>query len=145
MKKQIAPGEIYDGRQYRLTVNDKKKVSISMENIEQRKEEAKAEAGKLIDAKKEKLGKKYGLTKRDAMAQAVLSVQRSSEDYRLGIGQGKLDRLTGNDYQNWRATPEYNMGYHEGFLEKLPAIIDQASFNPNLYAAQQIRNQKGGG
>ena len=64
-----------------------------------------------IEENKNKLRKKYGLKKRDAVA----SFHKGSLEYHRGVGQGRLDQLSGLPYDEKRLNPEYNMGYHQGF------------------------------
>ncbi|MFA7121626.1 MAG: hypothetical protein WC277_09100 [Bacilli bacterium] len=117
--------ETYDGITYILTPSDRKKIAPGTV------EELKAEAAAKIDAQKEKLGRRYGIVKRDAVGSAL----RSSEGYRLGLGQGKLDRYNGLGYSEQRGSPEYNLGYNEGWHDNPSGWLwDALKSNPNFRA-----------
>lgn len=117
----------YDGITYLLTPNDLKKV------VPGTTAELKAQAAAKIDAQKERLGKRYGLAKRDAVGAAL----RSTHDYRLGLGQGKLDRYNDLPYTDQRRTPEYNLGYNEGWHDNPHGwLADALKGNPNFQAAR---------
>lgn len=116
-----------DGVTYVLTPNDLKKVAPGTAA------ELKAEAAAKIDAQKEQLGRRYGIVKRDAVGNAL----RLTRDYRLGLGQGKLDRYNDQPYTAQRGSPEYNLGYHEGWHDNPSGWLkDALKGNPNFQAAQ---------
>jgi len=118
--------ETYDGTTYALTPSDRKKIAPGTV------EELKAEAAAKIDAQREKLGRKYGIAKRDAVANALTL----SEGYRLGLGQGKLDRYNDLDYSEQRESPEYNLGYYTGWHDNPSGWLkDALKSNPNFQAA----------
>lgn len=115
-----------DGITYVLTPSDLRKVAPGTVD------ELKAEAAAKIDAQKEKLGKRYGIVKRDAVGSAL----RRSWGYRLGLGQGKLDRYNGLPYSDQRGTPEYNLGYNEGWHDNPSGWLkDALKTNPNFQVA----------
>lgn len=119
-----------DGITYVLTPSDQKKIAPGTAA------ELKAEAAAKVDARKEQLGKRYGLVKRDAVGAAL----RLTHDYRLGLGQGKLDRYNGLGYAEQRKTPEYNLGYNEGWHDNPSGWLkDALKANPNFKAAQARR------
>lgn len=81
----IAPDvteKVYDGKTYVLTPSDLKKVTVKEDDIPRLLEEWDKE-------NKEKLGKKWGLKKRDYAG----ALQRNTESYKLGLGQGRLGQL----------------------------------------------------
>lgn len=122
----------YDGRIYLLTPSDRRKIAPGTV------EELKARAAALVDAQREKLGRKYGLTKRDAVANALTL----SEGYRRGLGQGKLDRYNEVEYSEQRGSPEYNLGYYTGWHDN-PAgwLQDALRTNPNFQVAAAARRE----
>lgn len=123
---QIIP----DGITYVLTPSDLKKIAPGTAA------ELKAEAAAKIDAQKEKLGKRYGIVKRDAVGSAL----RRTQGYRLGLGQGKLDQYNGLPYSDQRRSPEYNLGYNEGWHDNPSGWLkDALKANPNFKAAQARR------
>lgn len=125
LQKKMIDGATYNGETYALTKTDMKKVS------EKDLETLKAEAAAEIDADKERLGKRYAIRKRDAVASCL----RVTREYRRGLGQGKLDKLNGQDYASERFGPDYNLGYHEGYAEEVFRIKDEAEHNPNMWMA----------
>lgn len=122
---QAIVGETYDGVTYRMTRNDLKKVVPEDERLK-----AAAEALAALDAEKARLGRKYPLRKRELARQQLMS----SPEYRLGLGQGKLDRIRGVSYTEARTTSAYNMGYHEGWNDNPSHWKQQRATNPNFWA-----------
>lgn len=57
--------------------------------------------------------KGWSMGKRDYM----LQILRDDPEYKMGIGQGRVDAHTGTDYQKEKLTNKYNLGYHLGFTE----------------------------
>ncbi len=123
LQKKMIDGATYDGETYALTATDLKKVSPK--DLETLKEEAAAE----IDADKDRLGKRYAVRKRDAVASCL----RVTAEYRRGLGQGKLDKLNGREYASERLGPDYNLGYHEGYVMDTFDIKKEAEHNPNFW------------
>lgn len=123
--KQALAGETYDGVTYRMTTNDAKKTVP-----EEQRAELSKKALATVDADKARLGKMYGLRKREVARQNLMSAR----DYRLGLGQGKLDKIRGVSYTGARTTSEFNMGYHEGWNDNPSHWKEQREMNPNFWA-----------
>lgn len=109
---------------YQLTERDMKKA-ISEEEVEVFKAQRLAE----IDAEKKKLGKRYGLKKRDISASFV----RIGTEYARGLGQGRLDKLACLPYTEERDNKNFNLGYYTGYTENPRNYLDgmKQTGNPN--------------
>jgi len=107
-------------RIYQITDRDRKKILTP--------EQAAQMLGDVTD-RREELGKKYAVAKRNA----GLSAMRGCEEYFRGCGQGKLDRVCGLDYTTDRPNPAYNQGYYTGYNENPSGYLDAAQkSNPNF-------------
>lgn len=112
----------YDGKTYQLTPSDLKKVTIKKEDIP-------AALEKFDKENKEKLGKKFGLKKRDFAS----DIQAATAEYRQGVGQGRLDRANGLPYREKTDIPEYNHGYYNGYNANPSGYLkDAVNTNPNF-------------
>jgi hypothetical protein len=128
LKGQIVEGHVYDGETYAFSKNDYKKISSA--SPEQLKERASA----IADLDKERLGKKFGLAKRERMRQSLMP----TAEYRAGLGQGKLDKYNAKPYSEYRPHPAYNMGYYEGYDISVSATeLNDVPYNPNFHAAKK--------
>jgi len=65
-----------------------------------------------VEANKSKLGRKYGLRKRDAARRLL----KGSPEYVRGLWQGRIDAARGLNYSEERLESAYNMGYHTGYI-----------------------------
>lgn len=111
-----------DKQIYQLTKQDLKKVRMTKEQIP-------TELEKFDVENKKKLGKKFGLKKRD-FAESLL---RGTVEYRHGCGQGRLDKYLGLEYAEKTGDNAYNMGYYEGYGQKVSGWIEDAKkTNPNF-------------
>ena len=112
----------YDGITYKLTPGDMKKITKTREEL----------PGLLVkfDERKEELGKKFGLKKRDYAA----DIQAGTAEYRTGVGQGRLDRVNGKPYAQKTEIPEYNHGYYNGYKANPSGYLrDAIKTNPNFF------------
>jgi hypothetical protein len=112
---------------YRLTANDKKKIRI-------RTEEEYAKELAAFDVNKTRLGKSFGLKKRDYASRLL----RSTEPYLLGKGQGALDLAMGKPYAGQTAAQPsfqnaYKLGYYTGYTER-SNLKDLIQHNENFAA-----------
>lgn len=132
-KNKMVPGVIYDGETYQLTTSEVKRVEGITEATRQASLTAKNAE---LDAKKGKLGKGYGLAKRDAS----INSHRIGAEYQKGLGQGRLDKLNGKTYTDVRTSKEFNMGYHAGYSNNPSGYLrDALRMNPN-YQHLRIKN-----
>jgi hypothetical protein len=120
---KVVPENVdYDGVTYKLTPSDLKKIKIEVDDIPRLLEEWDKE-------NKEKLGKKWGLKKRDYAANLLTS----TKSYRLGLGQGHLDRINGIPYLEKGDDKGFNMGYFTGWNDKPSSWLpDAKKLNPNF-------------
>lgn len=122
-------------RIYQLTERDMKKA-ITEEELEAQK----AEALSAVDADKKKLGKRYGLKKRDVAASFV----RTGTEYARGLGQGRLDKLAGLPYTEERDNKNFNLGYYTGYDENpnnyLSGMKQTGNSNYTLYFENKEQN-----
>lgn len=110
-----------DRRIYELTPQDLKKVTVTKEEI--------PELLKQFDANKEKYGKKFALKKRDYAADLL----GGTKEYRLGCGQGRMDKYLGLPYAEKTDDPAYNSGYYHGYEQNIHGWIKDAKrMNPNF-------------
>lgn len=65
-----------------------------------------------IKAMAKRSRKPWGIIKRDLALRAL----RNSHDYVLGIWQGRVDAARQADYNEERFNSDYNLGYHDGYL-----------------------------
>lgn len=65
-----------------------------------------------IKAMAKRSRKPWGLLKRDMALKAL----RGTHDYTLGIWQGRVDAARGTGYSEERFSSDYNLGYHDGYL-----------------------------
>lgn len=113
--------ETMSKRIYELVKSDFKKITLTKEEIPVKLEE--------FDVNKEKLGKKFGLKKRDY----AISCMSCTKEYREGFGQGRLDKYLGLEYQEKADDKCYNLGYYKGFNENIWGWINDAKkTNPNF-------------
>ena len=121
----IAPDvteKVYDGKTYVLTPSDLKKVTVKEDDIPRLLEEWDKE-------NKEKLGKKWGLKKRDYAG----ALQRNTESYKLGLGQGRLDKINGIPYVEKGTDKAFNSGYYTGWNDNPSGWLkDAKEKNPNF-------------
>lgn len=114
--------KVYDGKTYVLTPSDLKKVTVKEADIPRLLEEWDKE-------NKEKLGKKWGLKKRDYAG----SLQRNTESYKLGLGQGRLDKINGIPYVEKGTDKAFNSGYYTGWNDNPSGWLkDAKEKNPNF-------------
>ena len=64
-----------------------------------------------VEANRAKLGRKYGLRKRDAARRLL----KGNPEYVQGLWQGRIDAARGLSYSDERLESAYNMGYHTGY------------------------------
>lgn len=124
MKRQI----------YQLTANDRKRISV-------RDAADYAAALAAFDANRDRLGRRFGLRKRDH----ALSLLRATEAYLQGKGQGSLDLANRLPYmadtnQDETFQNAYNLGYHTGYTERAN-LRDLIAHNPN-FAHLRTSNQE---
>jgi len=92
-----------DRKMYQLTAKDQRKC---------RKENRWAiEELAQIEADHAKLGKRYGLRKRDASRRLL----KGNPEYIRGLWQARIDAARGLGYSEERLESAYNMGYHAGY------------------------------
>ncbi len=65
-----------------------------------------------IKAEAKRRRKPWGLLKRDMALKAL----RYTRDYTMGLWQGRVDAARGTGYSEERFSNEYNLGYHDGYL-----------------------------
>lgn len=53
----------------------------------------------------------WGMMKRDW----ILSEMTKTQDYQMGIWQGRVDAANGLEYSEERSDTAYNLGYHRGY------------------------------
>jgi len=103
---------------YKITEKQEKKLNpIS--------EDRRVEMLKEFDAKKEKLGRRFGIAKRD-FAAGLLTTTR---EYIQGCWQGKLDNCSDLPYAEKTENKNYNLGYYRGYNENKNGYIDSAINN----------------
>ncbi len=107
---------------YTITAKQEKRLSpIS--------EERRVELLGEFDKKKDALGKKFGIAKRDYAA-GLLTTTR---EYLQGCWQGKLDNCSDLPYAEKTESKNYNLGYHRGYTENKNGYIDSAiEYNENF-------------
>lgn len=110
---------------YRLTDNDIKKATI--ETLAQYQAELAA-----FDAHKARLGKRFGLAKRQRASELL----RRTRAYYAGKGNGALDLAEGRPYAAKRCDVEefanaYNLGYYTGY-SSVSDLRDLITHNPNF-------------
>jgi len=110
---------------YELTPADLKKVRI--ETLEQYQAALAA-----FDANKPRLGKRFGLAKRQFASELL----RTTRAYYEGKGAGALDLAEGNEYAAKRCDAEefanaWNLGYYTGF-GSVNNLRDLIAHNPNF-------------
>lgn len=90
---------------YELTQSQRNKIKRHAElygNIEMPSDEwFKANRGR----------KPWGLFKRDW----IVSKMKFTEEYQLGLGQGRVDAANGLEYTEERPDSAYNLGYYRGY------------------------------
>lgn len=47
----------------------------------------------------------------------IVSAMSCSQDYQMGLWQGRVDAARGLDYSEERSEKTYNLGYHRGYTE----------------------------
>jgi hypothetical protein len=125
------------GRQkYKLTASDLKKIRISTEE-----EYVAALAG--YDVNKERMGRRFGLAKRDYASRLL----RSTESYFLGKGQGALDLAMSKPYMGAGTKTEtfqnaWNLGYHTGYTSR-SNLKDLIAHNENFSAIRAAKKAEG--
>lgn len=78
-----------------------------------------------FNEKKEELGKKFGLKKRDYAASLIATTR----EYIQGCWQGKLDNCSDLPYAEKTENKNYNLGYYRGYNENKNGYIDSAINN----------------
>lgn len=107
---------------YQLTPQDMKKIHHTQDDIPAMLEQFDVE-------NKKKLGKKFGLKKRDYAA----SILGGTKEYVQGCGQGRLDKYLGLEYAEKTDDPAYNSGYYNGYSQNIHGWIKDAKrMNPNF-------------
>lgn len=110
-----------DRKIYQLTPQDLKKINHTQEEIPTMLEK--------FDEKKEQLGKKFALKKRDYAAQLL----GGTKEYVQGCGQGRLDKYLKLPYAEKTDDPAYNSGYYHGYEQNIHGwIADAKKMNPNF-------------
>ncbi len=102
-------------RIYKITEKQEKRLNPITE-------ERKIELLKEFDTKKEKLGRRFGLAKRDYAA----SLLTSTREYLQGCWQGKLDNCSNLPYAEKTDIKNYNLGYYRGYNENKNGYINSA-------------------
>jgi hypothetical protein len=110
---------------YELTANDMKKATI--ETLEQYQAALAA-----FDENKARLGKRFGLAKRQRASELL----RSTRAYYAGKGAGALDLAEGREYAAKRCDAEeftnaWNLGYYTGY-SSVSNLRDLIAHNPNF-------------
>ena len=126
VKKSVVSGKMYDGKNYNLINSDLKKISTMTPD------EVKRATAASVDAAKEQLGRRYGLIKREEMRKAL----KPTTEYRLGLGQGKLDHLNALDYTSVRKDAAFNMGYYEGYGASDSNLFNDLTTNVNFFLSK---------
>lgn len=121
---------------YKLTASDLKKIRISTEE-----EYVAALAG--FDVNKERMGRRFGLAKRDYASRLL----RSTESYFLGKGQGALDLAMAKPYMGAGTKTEtfqnaWNLGYHTGYTNR-SNLKDLIEHNENFSAIRAAKKAEG--
>jgi len=78
-----------------------------------------------FDVNKEKLGKKFGLKKRDYASTMI----RQSREYAQGMWQARLDRFMNVNYIDDKSNKYYSLGYYTAWNE---SGINGIENNPNF-------------
>lgn len=113
IKTNQTEGSKMERRIYKITEKQEKRLNpIS--------EDRRIELLKEFDMKKEKLGRKFGLAKRD-FAAGLLTTTR---EYIQGCWQGKLDNCSGIQYVEKTGDKNYDLGYYRGYNENKNGYID---------------------
>ncbi len=121
---------------YKLTASDLKKIRINTEE-----EYISSLAG--FDVNKERMGRRFGLAKRNHASRLL----RSTKSYFLGKGQGALDLAMAKPYMGLGTKTEtfqnaWNLGYYTGYTNR-SNLKDLIEHNENFSAIRAAMKAEG--